>query len=903
MKKHYYILSIILIFCFAKASFGFVDQRYQYWQIQLNSLHEEKNKVMKSRKSDDSIIKLINGDIKKVESILTFFEKSLDTESSDFNKRKYSVSEIKNEIKSMLTPVFSLNYLEFFLNKIGTKESYSLSEKYINELIDSSINNHFNQSDGLIREKILNEKFNRNDWKYLSAELWLGAMISGRESAFSKLSDKIELKIMKSLAEKNYNISPKDLENIIETASNDMITQTDFDTLIDKAENPLKDSWCWNEKNKAIKSELNDAHTIKRLLKESESDCTLSRIYSYGKEILKIEDFYFKSLQNKYLREINSLKEKKLIRSDDFTPFDNPYFLNIPELPDLADILARIDETRTEYIKEFNTDISQNSITELQNKFSSIITASISKTESAFVNEENLLNDINRQFIDAAGKIQEAEDTDRKSENDDDNYHIEMTPVNKAEFDKAKKIFIKQTELLYEYVRLNLKFLDVTSEFKAVNTDTDFTDITGRIKRNREYIHTLKNIALDCTGLERLIAPSFHKRYHSVCIRISNLLNFINYSLNTEAGKQKNRNPEKINEISEQKKIIKNEITSSREKINNVYMSMIKSLETKRRKLKAVKHEIKDVLVNTELELLADSLDNYLNAYKRQDYTGKALKKYAEKYNELLESVESGTENKSLDHAIRSKSIFPVVHNFSSEKIKHESITKNYLKNSIYKRISSIQTLVTFYKRKGIKINYRPDDLIENAKTKLRIKTDIPLGGWRMTETNFWNIDKKAVQKLLYILKRKIWQNADNRNDLHNKIKINDFRITLSIPEGWIEQKVSSTDSDNGVIRTFRSIDGNSTIYIASYNNTNSVRDASKYWINGMNSRKVAQKWGEKDTSDYYWTLSNHTEGVMESYAISCKQKILIVSGISSKDKYNFFKKKINSVFQSISSI
>ena len=70
-----------------------------------------------------------------------------------------------------------------------------------------------------------------------------------------------------------------------------------------------------------------------------------------------------------------------------------------------------------------------------------------------------------------------------------------------------------------------------------------------------------------------------------------------------------------------------------------------------------------------------------------------------------------------------------------------------------------------------------------------------------------------------------------------------------------------------------------------------------------MSSRKVAQKWGEKDASNYYWTLSDHKDGVMESYAVLCKEKILIISGISSRDKYNFFKKKLTSVFESINSI
>ena len=68
-------------------------------------------------------------------------------------------------------------------------------------------------------------------------------------------------------------------------------------------------------------------------------------------------------------------------------------------------------------------------------------------------------------------------------------------------------------------------------------------------------------------------------------------------------------------------------------------------------------------------------------------------------------------------------------------------------------------------------------------------------------------------------------------------------------------------------------------------------------------SMKLKEKWGKKDDIEYFWMLSRNRKkrDIMELYTITLDNRILIISGISSREKYNYFKDKLASVFNSIS--
>ncbi|MCU0822704.1 MAG: hypothetical protein MUC95_09580, partial [Spirochaetes bacterium] len=196
-------------------------------------------------------------------------------------------------------------------------------------------------------------------------------------------------------------------------------------------------------------------------------------------------------------------------------------------------------------------------------------------------------------------------------------------------------------------------------------------------------------------------------------------------------------------------------------------------------------------------------------------------------------------------------------------------------------------------------------DQIKELKNKMSSKPSVKIAGWVMNELNFEDIDKNAVKRLNFIQKRNMWKdNATlDEESASRPVRLENLNITFKIPEGWIEQELVNSEVRNGIVKYYRSDDGKSSIYIASVdpNGLNS-KEISELWITKMGRIKIKERWGKKDNIEYLWTLSNSKKkDVMELYAMSYDNHTLLISGTTTKDKYNFFKCKIDSVFKSIS--
>jgi hypothetical protein len=427
-----------------------------------------------------------------------------------------------------------------------------------------------------------------------------------------------------------------------------------------------------------------------------------------------------------------------------------------------------------------------------------------------------------------------------------------------------------------------------------------------RFARNVFYANQVALLAEHCSELKKLNSTSATKRFQSLAVKIFNLLNTISHSLTIDQDMINRLRESELLELNKSRIEIAVSIKKANSYINEIYTTYAREQDKKRIKFNDTQSNLREIIAECEMDLFLSSIREHVKEFTNMNYNYNALLSYSQKYTELQEEVSDSRTSKSLEYAIKKDTIIPLLKDFNVTKIKREHETRKYLTNIILRDIARLETLATIYKREGVKVKYTARNDLNAIKENLRSKVEVKIAGWIMTDTNFEKVDKKAVQKLNIGINKNIWKKKDPKNpiaEINENIKINNINIGYAVPKGWVQQNLSEYELEKGILRCYKSVDGKALIYLAGIaSGCMDEKDAAELWIKKMKNRKVMNVWGKKNKTDYFWTLSNNSKNeIMEAYTISCGDKIFVLAGISSKEKYNLFKEKITSVFDSIS--
>jgi hypothetical protein len=427
------------------------------------------------------------------------------------------------------------------------------------------------------------------------------------------------------------------------------------------------------------------------------------------------------------------------------------------------------------------------------------------------------------------------------------------------------------------------------------------------VMRSRSYVAFLRSMADCCSDTTVFDIPTAHKILTVSMRRLNNVLRIIEHSLSLEKRYFPHMNRSCLTVIKNEKmhfleelNVIKSEILSAYRHTASRYKKMLMSD-------REVENNLKEKVARYEIETLLKLLSDEMALYNGLKYAEEAFAFYALKCEKLREDARSAVHSDELEDVIRLKSIVAVLEGFDDKRIKSEYITKRYLKKRILTDLSKLHTLLNFYYRKGIisKIGSEIEELKEMSRS-LGKKTEVSILSWVMNETNFGDIDRKVVNDLIRIRNRRIWslevKDSDHsgKNNLENYIE--EIGITISIPVGWEKIGVENSEKMWGVIRKYQSLDESAVIYIARIPEKNrKLKDMSEIWLERMGSRLIKMRWGESEVFEYFWTLSGDSKKrIMEAYAIVNDQCAFVISGITTRERYRFFKSKMEFVFKSI---
>ncbi len=301
-----------------------------------------------------------------------------------------------------------------------------------------------------------------------------------------------------------------------------------------------------------------------------------------------------------------------------------------------------------------------------------------------------------------------------------------------------------------------------------------------------------------------------------------------------------------------------------------------------------------------DVELLVTSLAQHHAFYRQLDYARRALNDYRQAYDRIRSDPE-GAGKKALEKCLQAQSLIPSVEGFDPDKIRREYATKSYLRKEVRSLVSAISSLMNFYGHKGIRVSSLVSrETLESTQKAVDAPLEVQVADWMMNERNFSEIDKKVIQSLQNASTRRAWSgDAESARS----VRVQEAGISIAVPEGWSESPVMPREKEKGIIGAWASPDEKARIEIAGIAASgDDLRLSSIRWLGSLGFAFTRGKWGSRGETDYFWSISRASKGgkARESYAFKSNDRIIFLSGTSDGGKYNFLKKKLDPVFDSL---
>ncbi len=450
-----------------------------------------------------------------------------------------------------------------------------------------------------------------------------------------------------------------------------------------------------------------------------------------------------------------------------------------------------------------------------------------------------------------------------------------------------------------EYRDLSLQFLTWVSSTRRRESRELTAIYRTKISRTKEYADFIGTLYQEASDIPTEAGSREHLHFKAALQHYPKFFSYIESGLSIPSYYNKNLPPATIRSLRTRRHAytqyragVQRDI---RESSNEYRRHVIQGRRTK--KQRRVKRN--DRLARYDVELMTSTLNDYVSAFTSLTYGKRALVQYARVYGKLKKDIK-GEMTPLLRKCMEQNSLFPAAPSIKLRKISAEYASKKHLRNEIRSLISRIAHLENFYDRYNINVHNIFDRSEASAiENRISTKTEIPVGDWSLNEENFLEIDRKLAQSLFNARKKSIWSDTAERT---HTIQVPGTDISISIPDGWSRKDSLSRKSAEMTTMTFSSIGDTASIDVATVPaGENTLRTINSEWMKIQRATAVKTKFGRNHTIDYFWSLArDNTSSIRESYIFQKGATAVIISGSTTRTRYNFFKKKLDRVFESV---
>ncbi len=889
MKKIIIYISLLLLILSVNC-FGFTERRQQWWESRLENLQKENSSI------ENGIIKnVLLKDIDTTKTVISIFKNSqLGIEQINEGRFKFTNEEIKRKSEPYVNAAFNLYYLKQILKFEQFNEDFEPSKLFLHTYTQKYLNKHFPNVDDAFTANFIKENELSYYRKYLVLENFLQESINNYDILNSIASDNILNSINAAASQKGEYIFEYELNEIIEKSIMDYYSANTALTDFNCNESTMANTWVINTMNMHYLKKVEQYKLVAQLLEYVPTDKNINKLDYYDKrpEILEQISFqYFKS---------NLLNNEKydFIKNGQYAPTE----------PDLVKLFTEIDNKKLNFSKAINGFENTDSYKNFENSFNASISAHLRQSALFFeTNDDSYKN----EFIKVAGESEistASAGTNHKPSSIENISFEEYLKKNYSNYYRSKIVYVNKLNAAKKYAKYSALYLQWLSSSKNLSEEKIETAFNYRVDKNREYADFILLLDNSLTSLAGFENRDFTNNIFSAYGQISTLFNTINQSLSIETRERPHLTNSKftlLNKKRESEIAANNNSIQVIQKNRHLYNARQNELASIRKKRD---EETKRKLAQYEVSVISENINNYIDTYSKLKYAEDVFSSYETQYSALDDKCRKGIFPAELDDVLKSGTLFSLVKNYDSKKMQTETEAKIYLQQIIQRDMVKIKSLLQYYKTQNIELIKAPSlaDLNEKLKN-MNNPVQVKISAWTMTETNFTEVDKKAVINIRQTYLKTAW-NA-NAPDANTKIEKNPDEVysyskhgvQITIPFGWETETLTEKEVNSGIIASFKNIDDLTEFKIASMDKKTSPQDSAEKWIKTHGYAISQIGWSKVNSENIYWNISKDKENnVVKIFSFENNGKIYLFYGKSSKKLFPFFSRRFDNVINSV---
>lgn len=853
------LLASICILIFFSGSLLGSDTRFVRWENRFDNLKSLKSSIEKSEYKDSKLTGFIDKEIGETEKFLNVLIRGRSGNGSlQAIEREYSIPEIEKRVNELADPVISLYYLSALLSRpLNTPMKEQIRDEILKYITAKNRGLSFRPA---------NDELETLTLQYINEE-GMGEFEKIRKRLIRDILSKTEY----DLSRNDYVSTDINFDHIIFKNAFSITEVFDFNSRVIFKEEYLVSSPEWNFTAKKI--------ITKDKVHEAMIDFTGKRGIAVpgnfsGSSIEGFEKLIFDSS-----REMLQFSLGKGAATG-AKSYNTPLY-EIPDFGRFNEAVSEIDRYRTSVIRVLSGTEGEDFVKRVRNNNSGIASRYISHYENVIKREEARI-----------GRLKNANSS--------------LIIYNEEIFFTAKKHFDEIKDLVKDYSELSSDFIEKIC-LAGVMTPAEYVSFhkyrNNRLLEHGEFFQNLTESAvpLSVSGVDRVNGV-----YRSAYLRS---VNFIRGIFKVEAipahirGAMNSENLKEYGEINRDLRVRGSLIAESIRGNYNKY-------DTARGEHERVTREkagrLESMIAQEEINILLNYAAGCAELILKMNYTERALLNYREKYS-LIESELKSNNLKGYEKIITGGSIIPAVEDFNPELIDRETYARSILAKEGEDALVTAISLNTYQRRQGVEMKYFPPagDIAE-LRRNLKSQFNIKVASWTMDGRNFRDIDLNAAEALRKMLSRKAWRVENNEQKGARVIFpgiTGGSGFSAFIPSGWIEGRPDGGGAGDILFRkVFVSPDNSGRIEVSAVVKKDQRLNAlSRDWLNAEKFSMVQQKWGDKEGSLYYRSVSrNRDDHVMELYVIERDDYLIILSGRAARDKFNHLSRHLDEIFTSV---
>ncbi|MBN2434587.1 MAG: hypothetical protein JXK07_04890 [Spirochaetes bacterium] len=457
------------------------------------------------------------------------------------------------------------------------------------------------------------------------------------------------------------------------------------------------------------------------------------------------------------------------------------------------------------------------------------------------------------------------------------------------------KTSLEESELINNFKSRINKYIKLSFDLKKSDPITARENIDHRFSTIRRCIKFMENNLTEGTSespvfLSNSKAYGEHVRYLSYGIFVLPQYRIV---LNKKNLRLSLRNQNELKEFA------KGSLSTAPSLAKSIKLKMI----NKEKNIGLSLSEDIENSATSELALLSNIINNYYLTFSSFNNAPDYLSLYIRKYTDMEEKLVKGIITDEIKHCVKNGSIIPSV-KASNTVMDNENKAKKFLKDTIAFNIVRFVKINNQYRSKGINVNLPGEiDTLYTIRNKMDDVYSSTVNGWTINENNYTSVDQRLAQRLKKIYRQKVWEKSSDgslANTGSRKIIWEESGLSFFIPEGWAPLNVVNTDER--LTASYQNSLDNTKLSIE-LTTEDSETDAVNNWLRQKGFKTVQLGWEDKDGTMYLWKIGRDKKGnIAKILAYRKKDRIIIVSGISTKKRYPFFHNRIDTVFNSLES-